>query len=297
MKTNASLGLRLALCFSVVVITAQIVAAPFEPLPDASIVAKGGKKPSSNKQSQPKQAKPTEVTLTGTIKEILPGGGGINVNAKKSPKDKSPKDWTIAPNAEARVIVKGTATVDYLRVGRIVEFTGKIRGDDTLDGKLKELTVVEKVVAKKGGSANARAANQGVGGTRIEAPKEASDVAEDDPTEKPLDAKAAPKGDPTVIGPEKSIAGKIVKCSDKEISVASAGRIIVVQLADMPTINVLLNNPKLVQVGAHIVAVGVGLEEKSGGNKCLARELTITLAEPLHGTKSASSTKKVAAEN
>ncbi len=145
-------------------------------------------------------------------------------------------------------------------------------------------------------------------------------VPDDDPKAKAGDGDAKPKA--VAGGPKTKILGKIAACDEKSLTVTSGQRTIHIDLADIPTINVELSDPKLVQdskdktkykiegksasghlvpmassdlVGSKIVVHGTGAETKTE-RKCLARSIEVTLMAPLTGTKPSSAVKKTAAD-
>jgi hypothetical protein len=276
------LGLTLADCLLGTAVRAD------ESLPDASVVAfanhKSGKRSSGPKQTPPKVS---EVTLTGVVDAVQ--ANGLAIKAGKSTKGKDQKTWLVMPGQNVEVTIDGTATVDYLKKGQIVQFEGQVLNNEEVAGKLNELTVLDK---KSSAALTAKVAARdhvkevaGGGGGRIAAPKEDADsdalIGPDD-SKKKGDAKASAKSDAAASGLKTKIVGKIESRTDKGFTVASGSRTLKVELSDSPTINVQLSDPKMVQVGARIVVHGTAAESKQG-NQCMAKTIVVTLATPLSG--------------
>lgn len=268
--------------------------------PDAMLAKKSGKRP--KKKSKPPKIE--NLSLSGTI-EI------VQANALKFKTDKSSKssngkggknaggqEWIVYPQPNTTVEIDATATLDYLHKGQIIEFTGLLSGD-TIAGSVESLTIVPKhghalgIDGKPG-----KAKDEGIGGGRIAPPKPIVDpdldVAADDTTttttttatdagtSKPK-AVAAPTRR-TKSSVKTSITAKIVSCNDKALEVEAGSRKIHLTLSDIPTIQVVLDDPRLVAPGAKVAVQGRGYRAKSG-NVCQADSLKVTLIEPLAAKK------------
>lgn len=266
-----------------------------EPLPDASQVAyRGGSKP-------PAQPKVGDVTLTGTIQSMQTSG--LTIKAGKTVKGKtakSQKQWTVVGNENTEVTIEGTATLDYLHKGQLVEFTGQVVNDDHVEGKLKELTIVDKKTqstsstTKTGTKTRDHAADPGVGGGRIETPKSDDDADTLSVAEAPKTSTASSGKTPaktTVVvaaGPKTTIVGKVVSREGNKLTITHGRHVVKIDLAELPAINVRLSDRMLAQTGAKVVVHGTGAESKTT-NQVIAKTIVVTLAEPLTGKKTSSS--------
>ena len=290
---------------------------------------------------QPQQKPPTvgDVTLTGVIDALQPNG--LKIKASKDNKSKDRKDWFVTSKADTEFTIRGTAAVDYVRKGQLVEFSGQIvegekvadkPKEDKIAGTVDDLTIVSRkrgsATVKKGSAKDA--AGSGPSGDRIAAPKADADsettltVPDDDAKTKAGDGDApAAKPKAAAGGPKTKFVGKIAACDEKSITVTSGQRTIHLDLAEVPTINVELADPKLVQdpkdkskykiegtgatgrlvtmtgsdlVGSKIMVHGRGVESKSNNDKeCLAKSIEVTLMAPLTGSKPASAAAKKSA--
>jgi hypothetical protein len=133
---------------------------------------------------------------------------------------------------------------------------------------------------------------------------------------------ATPAAKPAASGSKTKIVGRIESCDEKSIVVSIGQRTIHANLAEIPTINVVLSDPTFVSDGkdgsnnkvegkgasgklvtmmasdllkAKIAVRGVGLEVNSN-RRCAARSIDVTLATPLSGKKPASSAEKKVAD-
>ncbi len=256
MKRHSRIGICLVLGFSLSAFEFAECAVAGEPLPDASLVAyKGG----NRQQKPPQQPTISDVTLTGVIDGLQ--SNGLTIKASKDNKTKDQKPWFVTSASDTEFTIRGTATVDYLRKGQLVEFSGQIVDSEKVAGKPQEEKVADAVsdltvlsrkrgsaLAKKGGTKD-HAADSGGIGDRIEAKKDTDSetsltVPDDDSKAKAGDGAAA-KPKAAADGPTKKILGKILTCDEKSLTVTSGQRTIHVALADLPTINVELSAPKL----------------------------------------------------
>ena len=294
-----------------------------EPLPDASVVAYWARRP----PNRAAQSKTSEVTLIGIINRVQPDG----LTVTPSKKGKNQKQWLVVAESDSTdFTVRGVATLDYIREGQTVEFSGKIVKNETGAAKAKEEKLADKVaeltiLSRRPGAPPSHTGNPGAG--RIVAPKPETDSATTLAVPDDTDSKAADGGTPAATsadsGPKTKISGKIEKCNGKSLTVMFGLRTVHVDLADAPTINVELCDPKMVEdskdssknriegkgsigrlvtmmasdlVGAKIVARGTAAENKSK-RKCTAKNIEITLAKPLASKKSAPpETKKTPVE-
>jgi hypothetical protein len=321
----------LGLSFSAFGVAQRVIAG--EPLPDASVVAYRGRPP-----APPPQPKVSEVTLTGVVKAVQ--SNGLKIKASKTSKSKDQKDWFVLSMADTtEFTIRGTATADYLHSGQIVIFSGQIVKDEKAAEKAKEEKLAAKVdestiISRKGGvshlkKGDAKDQAAAAGGGRVTAPASEADpetdLAASDSKKPKADHGGAPaaKSKAASGSPEEKILGRIATCDEKSLTVTSGQRTIHVDLAETPTIHVVLSDPKLIPnakdasksriegkgagghvvkmmvsdlVGAKIVVHGTGVESKSG-NECMAKSIKVTLAKPLAGDKHASpDPKKTVAE-
>ena len=317
MKRRSRIGTRLllGLSLSALAIAERVVAG--EPLPDASVLAARPRTP-----KPPAQPKEHNLVLYGVVGAVE--AKGLTITAGKTSTSTEEKEWLILAQADStELTIRGTATPDYLRKGQTVEFSGQIVSDEKaadegkeerLADKVKELKIVSRK-SKKGG-AREHVAHSGGGGRTVarkpEADSEPTSTAPDDDSK----TKAKPAAKPAAGGPKTKIAGEIISCDGKGLTVFWGERTVHVDLADEATIKIELVDPKLDQeggknqfegagpnghlvtmlasdlVGAKIVVHGKGMESESGGNQCMAKRIDITLAAPLAGTKSTSADAK-----
>ena len=147
--------------------------------PDSSLLAASRHNGNRGQGRRPASPKISDVDLTGTIETVQPGG--LMIKAGTSSKAKDQKEWLVVPQAGGtEVVILGTATLDYLHKGQLVEFNGQIVSGDHVDGQLETLTIVDKktkhdATAKKSGGKDAVAAPQGF--DRIVIPKQQDDAA------------------------------------------------------------------------------------------------------------------------
>lgn len=314
MKRRISVGMCLLFGLSVCAFELAERVAASEPLPDASVLAQG-RRPFFG----PMPPRISEVTLSGVIEAVQPNA--LTIIAGRTGRPWGQKQWLVLSWAgTTELTIHGTATLDYLRKGQTIEFKGQIAKGDKVARKAKEEKVADKVkeltiIARKGELA---AKGHVVDPGKIKAPKSETDpetalaVSDDDP-----DSEAAG------IGPKEKIVGKIAARDEMSLTVAAGKRMIHVDLADEPTINVELFDPKLVAdkkdaskskiegqgsggrlvtimagdlPGSKIVVRGTGRESWSA-NECTAKSIEVTLAKPLTGKKPTSSgTKKAVAD-
>jgi hypothetical protein len=266
-------------------------------------------------QPQPKQE---EVNLTGTISSIDVAHSEITIQAKKtSNKNDKAKPWQIFPaqNQTVAVTVNGTATLDYLHPGQILQFNG-VLDQSVIDKAALEKPVDDKADDKADEKADAKGDDKPLD-DKTEAPKsEAKTAAKIAPkiAAKPndkvkgevkelsivprkghnlgigseADKKANKEAVAAIDGPTKvRIVGKIQKVDpddNHKLTITAGSHTLDVVLSAVPTINVELNDAKLVKVGAKVVVHGNAFELKSQ-NHVQADKIDITLVEPLTGKK------------
>jgi len=309
MERSRTIGACLLLGLAVSVLDAARCGIACEPLPNDSLMAY------RSHPQPPAPPKISDVTLTGVV--VAAQSSELAIKAGKTSKAKKQKPWFVAIQAgSTEVAIHGMATLDYLRHGQIVEFSGQIVQNETVAEKVQELTIVAgkrgKPSLAKGGATD-HGADPGVGG-RIQVPKSEADpeILElaDDPK---VDGGDNPKA--VSRGPKTKIVGRIEARHEKSLTVTCGERTIHVELADMPTIHVEIVNPNMIQdglkvkiqgatasgrlvtltsddlVGSKIVVRGAGAESKLG-NRCMAKSVEITLAMPLTGKKPGSAAAK-----
>ena len=225
--------------------------------------AKAERRP--RQQSQPKQQKQQKppvistVTLEGTVKAI--GTKGFKASASKDTTDnkKMPiKEWLVAPLKDTVWVITGTADVSYLKPGQTVTFKATLNDQGQPDAKISELTLVPAE-----GNSPGITADDGTGPIR-------------------------PK-DPGIGGVQpaanqiKKVVGKMTSCGETKL-VVGAGKEVHAELAESPTVNIALCDPKLMVVGAKVTVHGTALKTKNA-SYCEADDIKVTLVEPLTGRK------------
>ena len=76
----------------------------------------------------------------------MAGSNGLTIKAGKRAKAKQQKQWLVeTPSEDTEFTIRGTATLDYIKKGQIVEFTGRILEKDKIDEKGKEDRLADKV--------------------------------------------------------------------------------------------------------------------------------------------------------
>ena len=191
--------------------------------------------------------------------------------------------------------------------------------EEKVVGKVKELTIFSRTVGavSKAVVKDHAAAAAAVGGAKAGANSDTSLTLPDDSTAKTGDS-ATPAAKTAPADPKTRIVGMIESCDEKSITVTIGQRTIHADLAEIPTINVVLSNPifaadakdaskyKVEGKGASgkavtmmagdlakakIVVHGTAVELNSD-RRCAARSIDVTLATPLTGKKPASSPEK-----
>ena len=100
-----------------------------EQLADASVVAYWGRRP----YKAPARPKISAVTLTGVITGVR--STGLTIKASKTSKSRNQKQWSVfAQSATTAFAIHGVATLDYMRKGQIVEFSGQIVKNEEAHG-------------------------------------------------------------------------------------------------------------------------------------------------------------------
>jgi hypothetical protein len=195
---------------------------------------------------------------------------------------------------------------------------GKVK-EEKVAGKVKELTIFSRTVgAVSKGPVKDHAANAvASGGAKAGANSDTPLTLPDDSTVKTGDS-ATPAAKTAPADPKTRIVGMIESCDEKSITVTIGQRTIHADLAEIPTINVVLSNPIFAADGkdssnykvegkgasgkvvtmmtndlakAKIVVRGTARELDSD-RRCAARSIDVTLATPLTGKKPASSPEK-----
>jgi hypothetical protein len=240
----------------------------------------GGNRNNNQKKKQPPPAKIEDVSLDGVVEAVI--NGDLKVRNTKSAKGKSQAgntEWLVGAQqgVQVKVHVLGTATVDYLRHGMIVEFSTLLDADDKPTDKINKMSIVESSKDNPLGVFNAadlKPADPGVGGGDDKKPKNApkKDQKDQDP-------------DKLLIGAtgQSKIVGKITSCTADTMVVSAGAKSIKCELGTSPTIDVSLSDPKLIGAGAKVVIHGKGCRGKV--NQCWADDVSATLTQPLTGKK------------
>jgi hypothetical protein len=299
-----------------------------DPLPDASVLA----------FARPKKAPapppvPTDLTLNGTINVAT--GSGLKIKAGKTTKAKDQKQWLIGSNPETTEIkIHATATLDYVKKGQMVEFSGNLVNNEKLSDKLKEFTIVARkggkaaknAVAKNDAAKDRPAAAAGGANAKADADEEPSLTVPEETKAgetKPAADGAAAGAKPEVAGPKTKVFGRVASVDSKSLTVTVGEKKIHADLVEIPTVNVEISSPQVIfdpndktkikaiegpgasghlvsltaddLSGAKIIVHGMGAESKKLGNQCLAKDMDITLARPLTGKKPTEPPKKAVA--
>ncbi len=232
----------------------------------------------------------TEVSLSGTVVAVLPNALTVKIGhnkpsgkASKSSssataaidsgvasdqddpwfmectygprKKKSPKDsgvWTVYPKPKTAVLVEGTSTLDYLRPGQTVEFTGNL-ADDTIVNTVDTINVVPK-----------HGHNLNIGG--------GPGLAKDKESVKSTSLDSA----------NASITARIQAVKDTALVVWVGERTLHLHLTASPTVHVESDDPKLITVGSKVTITGQGVH---GPNLAQADSIKVTLAAPISAKK------------
>ena len=254
MKRRIVLGTSLLLGLALSSLDAAQSGITGEPLPDASLVAY------SNRPKMPPKLKISDVTLTGVIVDAQPSG--LTIKGGKSSRARDQKQWLVLSQAgSTSVTIHGMATLDYLRHGQIIEFSGQIVDNTKVADKVKELTIVanKKGLASLHNSSAAKdhpvdpAIASRTGASKRDAESESIVALADEPKAGDDD-----KPEAAAAGPKTKIAGRIAAHDEKTLTVTVGERTIHVELADMPTIHVELSDPKMVKIGSKFEIQGVG---------------------------------------
>jgi len=105
-----------------------------DPLPDASVVAYASYKKQAKPPPPPKVS---DVTLTGRINAVQ--ANGLMITAGTTSKARNQAKWLVVSAADTEVNIHATATLDYLRAGQTIEFSGQIiKGDKAADKPTEE---------------------------------------------------------------------------------------------------------------------------------------------------------------
>jgi fructose-specific phosphotransferase system component IIB len=323
MKLYLAFETCLLLGLAVALIAPCLPALAGEPLPDATMLARG--------PSRPKQPAPpvvSDVTLTGTINVATMNG--LKIKASKTSKTTNQKQWLVFSKADVTdVTIHAIATLDYVKKGQIVEFHGRLVNNEKLADKLKEFTIVARKSGKikkndlakvdpakdhppAGGAAPAKAKADDDAEPTIGLPEDSGTT--DSSTVVAKDPLPGAKSD--VVGPKTRIFGKIATFDSKTLTVTVGERTIHADLAEIPTINVEISEPQVIAetkdskiriegpganghlvslkaddlVGAKIVVHGTASETKTLA-RCSAKDMDITLSRPLTGKKPSTTTE------
>ncbi len=233
-----------------------------------------------------------------------------------------PKDADKAADATVKDGEKDANTTDdnTVKGGKV----GMKAKEEKVAGKIKVLTIFSRTVGMVNKEvAKNHATNPSTGVAKTGAASDATLTVSDDATDKTGEGPTSPAKS-VATGPKTKIVGRVESCDEKSITVSVGQRTIHADLAEIPTINVVLADPEFVADGkdgsnnkvegkgasgklvtllasdlvkSKIIVHGTGAELNSD-KRCAARSIDITLALPLSGKKPASSAdKKVAGSN
>ncbi len=195
------------------------------------------------------QPRTDPVSIDGTIERITP-----SLIQAVDGKDQRP--WVIASQRNTRVRVMGSATLDFLKPGMIVEFHAQADEKGAIKDKVSELTIVTPT------SESLPAAGESGNAKKKAAGKE----------------KAAETADSSA-----SMAGQVRARHNRNLSIHVGNKLTQIELSDDPKINIAVDNAAWAARGDKIVVKGKMLHGNPGF--CEADEVTITLVEPLTGGK------------
>jgi hypothetical protein len=221
-----------------------------------------------------KPPQPQNITVNGTITSV--SGERIHVAARRTS-----RPWVVVLQSGTRVTVIGTAEPGYLAPGMVLQFKAEMDEQGNPPAKVGEMTVVTASSQNPLGcfrlpaDGSPPAANSAVGagtGVKHARPK---------PPAKPDDDLGS------LIAPEYKINGKITSIDGSRLSLRAGKRTISIELAESPTIHVLLSDASRLLPGSRIEAIGQGSRKAA---RCQADQVEVTLAKPLSGKKTASPT-------
>jgi hypothetical protein len=225
-------------------------------------------------QHKKKEGKIQDVTLDGVVESV--DGGEMKILATKSgrgkKKEASKTEWLVAPQQGLNVHVLGSATVDYLRSGTVVQFSATLGSDGKPVDKITRMSVIAPSKDHPLGvfdGSGIQPSDPGVGGDGVNsAPKK-----QDDDADRLLMGAAG----------QSRIVGKITSCTADTMIVSAGAKSIKCELSTVPTIDVALSDPTLIQPGDKVIVRGKGRRGKV--NQCMASNVTVTLTQPLTGRK------------
>ena len=228
----------------------------------------GAQNPAQTAEHRKQNPSPTStVAVEGTVESVGKTGFKINVPGKRPGRNKPGKnkpgknklsgEWFVTPTKSTKWVVIGTAEPSYLQVGQTVLFKATLDEEGQPDDKVSSLTIVPA----RGNSPSIRV-DDGSGPMRPKAPGIGVGVL-------PTDTQV------------KKIVGKIRACVGMRL-VVNAGKVIKVELAENPTIDVILPDHTLMAVGSKIRAHGTPMATKK--LRYLEPDnITVTLATRLTG--------------
>ncbi len=213
-----------------------------------------------------KQPTAESVTIQGTIQSITTAQIEVLCDAPaKKGKDQNKNapqgTWTVSTPHDLPIRVTGEAKPDYLRPGLMVQFTAKADGREVKE-PIRELSIVT--------AATAHAASAG----------------------QPANKHAGPD-EPAAAKPAK-LTGRLGHFHDNHWPVHVGDKTLLVELADDVKIKITLAGRRLIGAGDKIVVHGEMIHGKPGA--CVASDVQVTLAKPLHGPKDRQKPTKPPAE-
>jgi hypothetical protein len=192
--------------------------------------------------------------------------------------DKGNKPWLVTLLPVTKILVSGTAKLDYLKAGLIIEFKADFDGKNVKD-KVGDLTIVTLSPEKSlgaypegGGPAAAKAAAEKL-------------TPEKRGTKPAKSADAAEKKDPADAADAKryQFVGKIKGVKENHLSVDAGNKKVQIDLADDAKISVAVTDLAFAVQGDEISVKGKDYRGTSGA--CLADDVKITMAKPLSNPK------------
>jgi hypothetical protein len=192
------------------------------------------------------------VTIDGTIERVVPGMI-LAVN------DKDQRQWAITPERTTKILVVGTATLDFLKPKMLVQFNAQVDEKGVVKDKLGDLTIVTAATANQPAPPPTKSKGKTPG--------------------KP-DKKSDP---PAAADTSGGKVGSIMGVHGHKLSVKAGGKLMQIELTEEAKINISVDIAAWAAKGDKIQAKGKSASNNPG--ICYAEEVTITLAEPLTSGK------------
>ena len=215
------------------------------------VAARGGGGGGGGRRQQNPQ-NPRQISIDGTVQKIASG-------VIYASDDKDQSTWAITAMPTTKVLVTGTATLDFLRKGLLVQISAKPDEKGLIKDKVSDLTIVTLGTVGQSAAPDMGTAPKGK------------------PGKKP--AKPAPTTDSASGG----TVGSIVAVHGQKISVKIDKKLSEIELTDDAKVNISVDIVAWAAKGDKIQVKGVPNPRKPG--LCIAENVLITLSEPLTSGK------------